>query len=245
MKIKCVNFEQEILVGSVYGPNDNDLTFFSHLENDVLELGTGTELRILGGDWNLTLDNSPIESNIDCINMREIPSKRRTDWFASFLKKTNMIEPFRILNPLAKEFTYVPNDVRRENRSRLDFFAVAETLVPVIGAVKISDSVVTGFFDHKSVSMTIGKPKKYGKKSILKNEILKCPEITNRVKATIMEVYFQHVNRDTIPGHTITNWLEQLGLIFHKISQINVLKKGLALGEGGAGSGNNRIKGRN
>ena len=66
------------IVGSIYGTNDNNPLFFANLKN-MIELLSGPNIQsipiILGGDWNATIDNSNLESNIDVINMRNIPSR--------------------------------------------------------------------------------------------------------------------------------------------------------------------------
>jgi hypothetical protein len=50
------------------------MEFFENLEKKIKDIGNGTV--ILGGDWNATWDPSPINNNIDVINMQNIPSRR-------------------------------------------------------------------------------------------------------------------------------------------------------------------------
>ena len=70
MRIKGVR----LTLGSVYGPNWEDLPFFDNLKHAIN--GINNEHIILGGDWNTTWDNSLVQLNIDVINMTNIPSKK-------------------------------------------------------------------------------------------------------------------------------------------------------------------------
>lgn len=60
-----------IIIGAVYGPNDNNVDFFRKLSNGIKSLGNYPV--ILGGDWNCTLSTDGIENNIDCLNMQQPP----------------------------------------------------------------------------------------------------------------------------------------------------------------------------
>jgi len=68
------------------------------------------------------------------------------------------------------------------------------------------------------------KTTKGGPKFVLKNEILKSPEITSKIRVTVMETYLQHVNRETLPGYRKAELLELCGLISYKIKVINEAK---------------------
>ena len=66
---------KEYLLGSIYGPNhDTELIFYENLKNSLKQFRCPI---ILGGDWNATLDCSPVGTNIDVVNVRNIPSLRR------------------------------------------------------------------------------------------------------------------------------------------------------------------------
>jgi hypothetical protein len=69
------------VLGSIYGPNRDELEFFDDLKLDVRNLGQKSV--IIGGDWNATFDSNPVPLNIDVINMVSIPSKRRSLKIAS------------------------------------------------------------------------------------------------------------------------------------------------------------------
>jgi hypothetical protein len=55
------------VVGSVYGPNDNNMDFFITLEQIITAFGSANT--IVGGDWNLIRDPRQPGENIDIINI--------------------------------------------------------------------------------------------------------------------------------------------------------------------------------
>ena len=64
-------------LGSVYGPNEDDLPFFDSPKDGIKSFPN--DKIIIGGDWNATWDNSAIDFNIDVVNMANIPSKKKSD----------------------------------------------------------------------------------------------------------------------------------------------------------------------
>ncbi|MFN9899761.1 MAG: endonuclease/exonuclease/phosphatase family protein, partial [bacterium] len=102
-------------LGAVYGPNNNDLTFYDNLQRDILSLDNQTI--ILAGDWNATWDPSPVANNLDVINMQNIPSKQRSEKLVRMARTLSVTDPFRFLYPHRKEFTFVPNIAANRNRS--------------------------------------------------------------------------------------------------------------------------------
>jgi hypothetical protein len=81
-------------LGSIYGPNRDELVFFYNLKLDVQNIGQKSV--IIGGDWNATFDSNPVPLNIDVINMASIPSKKRSLKIATLarsLHKSNGFVP--------------------------------------------------------------------------------------------------------------------------------------------------------
>jgi exonuclease III len=103
---------------AVYGPNSNDISFFDNLETAL----NHKENIIIGGDFNCTWDPRSNLDNLDTLNMVQIPSRIRSERLNTMSTNLCLHDPFRIFNPVAREFTYVPNAHRNVNRSRIDFF---------------------------------------------------------------------------------------------------------------------------
>ena len=139
---------KKFTLGAIYGPNHNDPLFFENLQRDVRLLNN--EAIILAGDWNATWDSSPVASNIDVINIQNIPSKFRSEKIFQMARNLSITDPFRFLYPQRKEFTYVPNIAANRNRSRLDFFLISENIIGECRTVTIPPHLSSKTFDHKS-----------------------------------------------------------------------------------------------
>jgi hypothetical protein len=93
---------------SIYGPNRPCDEFFVDLE---LFLSKNRNIPvIIGGDWNLTPSPLPVNLNPDTFNMLKIPNEKHTRLLQTIQLKFSLVDAFRILHPLKKDFSYVPRD---------------------------------------------------------------------------------------------------------------------------------------
>jgi exonuclease III len=118
--------EIDLLLISVYGPNDNKKDFYLFLHS-ILTKYNDVPTKC-AGDWNATYSTDPGDSNIDVINMSCPPSCIRSGWLSEICDEFNLSDPYRAINPYKKDFMYVPR-ARTKNKSRLDFFWVSENLL--------------------------------------------------------------------------------------------------------------------
>ena len=114
---------EKVAIGSIYGPNEDNRTFFEFLDRNLV--GFKNQAVIIGGDWNTTVSPAPAEINLDVFNMRTIPSQVRTTWLNEIMDKHELLDPFRYLNPNMMDFSYSPYGTVRKNRSRIDFFLIS------------------------------------------------------------------------------------------------------------------------
>jgi exonuclease III len=116
--------DSEIVLGSVYGPNvDNNCgEFFEFLRQSLSNWPNIP--RVVGGDWNATLSNLPVNINPDVAFMRDIPSRIRTAHVLELCEDADLSDPFRTLHPDCTDFTYNPSGDLRKNRSRHQFFII-------------------------------------------------------------------------------------------------------------------------
>jgi exonuclease III len=96
--------------------------FFYNLKNDLRSLGNHPI--ILAGDWNCTYSSDPLNSNIDCINMRNLRNFLHSQLIDDLCNELTLEDPYRSLNPAKVDFTYIPRAAGKNNRSRIDFFCV-------------------------------------------------------------------------------------------------------------------------
>ena len=118
---------------------------------------------IIGGDFNTILDRSLGEGNLDREGLGRVPNARNSEAIGHWIEHGDCIEPFRALYPEQKEtsFMYIPFRGGRAggvnySRSRLDFFLIKRELIELVKKVKYEDRLGNDF-DHKMVTLTIGK----------------------------------------------------------------------------------------
>jgi len=209
----------ELVLASIYGPNhDNELEFFNVLQTNLQNFQCPV---IVGGDWNATLDNSEVGVNIDVVNMRNIPSVRRTNRIIEFCRFLSLVDPYRFLYPSNKEYTFIPSSRLEHNRSRLDFFLISECFLNNPIQCIIPHSLTTTLFDHKPVRILI-EGKKKSRKGIVKDCILEAPDLTHHVRSAVFECYLQHWSPGNNRDGTVT-LADEVGVLLGSIGRINTL----------------------
>jgi exonuclease III len=170
---------------SVYGPNKDDITFYHHL-SDFLSTRSGIP-SIIGGDWNTTYSTDSSKNNIDIYNMSRPPSIIRSGWLSEVCASHGLIDPYRAVYPVTKDYTYTPHGTKK-NRSRLDFFLISNDILNHVKKCSISDSPSIMLFDHKSISLDFTKDKVFSKLYINRT-ILSNPRTDDVVLAAFADTY--------------------------------------------------------
>jgi exonuclease III len=122
---------------AIYGPNINDHNFFNELDNFIQ--ADPLVPTIIAGDWNCTISTDNINSNIDCLNMRNPPNLNHSRKLAELCVRFSLTDPFRFLYPEKKEFSYCPKNPLQKNRSRIDFFIISESIIFNVSEFTIAD----------------------------------------------------------------------------------------------------------
>jgi len=180
-------------MGAVYGPNSRDVNFFNSLTRFITDLGS--DRIILGGDWNCVPSTAPVEVNIDCINMINVPNPGQSVNLARFMENNNMCDIYRAKFPLLREFTYAPYGTIRKNRSRIDFVLINRGILHEVRDAVIGDSKISKLFDHKPVFCRFTKKQHTGRRAPTKigRLIFKDPEVQIIAKASAIETYLHNV----------------------------------------------------
>ncbi len=217
--INCTIKGTGLTIAGVYGPNQDNLEFFTDLKQAIRQFNNN--YTILGGDWNLTWDTSPIELNLDTINMRELPSHRRSEKLREIARDLKLQDPFRTLYPEKQEFTYVPAAIENLNRSRIDFFLVSENIIPNCLSCTIPHSLSSTDFDHKRVHLHIGVGKHSYNRQTIKDCFLKDELLNHLVHALVYDCYINHSQTDGVFTADLKTMLSgQIGFILHSISNL-------------------------
>jgi len=147
-------------LAAIYGPNSTNRQFFHQLERAINQLRGNDDLPIImGGDWNTTWDRNMVNENVDTFNMAAVPNPVNSQLLFNMCTNLRLTDPYRILYPNKRDFSYQPFGNVRLNRSRIDFFIVSETIIENILGSEISSSPLCTLFDHKNITLRLGCPK--------------------------------------------------------------------------------------
>jgi exonuclease III len=196
----------EVIFISVYGPNSVDNQFFNTVTEYLTE--NRNVPVILGGDWNATFSPDPIQNNLDCINMARLPNVNHSNKIGELCQNYDLSDPFRMLYPDRQEFTYQPRYALSQNKSRLDFFLVSDTLLDCISDCQIHPALQNKLFDHKAVTVIFNKRKKMQnhRYAISQSEI-NDDLLVFLVHATTAETYLIHWTGDQVDERYNKNFL--------------------------------------
>jgi hypothetical protein len=157
----------ELLVGVIYGPNENDVDFYREisqfLERENMPF-------VLGGDFNTILDQRRGAENLDREGEGMVPNLLNSNVINEKIGNNFWLDPFRLLYPETKEFSYM--SFRGDNvitKNRLDFFLVSQDITGIIKDVEYKK--LGNVFDHKEVTISLGREKK-GRKDAIFNGTL-------------------------------------------------------------------------
>ena len=181
---------------------------------------------VLGGDWNCTWDCRGVESNLDCLNMAAIPSKRRSEKLKNISDTFMIQDPFRCLYPNKREFSYVPAALDYTNRSRLDFFLISISLLEILFDCWVSPALLSSRFDHKMAFLSFEKGNRFPKNKQIQARHIENKILGAAVKISAWECYTQHAAINQL--FTIeqkNDLLNKIGLLYQGIENINFVEK--------------------
>ena len=136
--------EKEITLINLYGPNNDDQTFFEQLEKFINDHNEKTF--IVGGDFNTVINES-----IDKRNGRVNTHKLCRQAINNIIDTNNLIDIWRDMHPNLKQFTWHLHH-KPPVFCRLDYFLISDNLLNSITSSKHN----IGFkSDHSLVSVNI------------------------------------------------------------------------------------------
>lgn len=135
----CVTFNKtKIGFPWVYGPNTHDPNFLSTIFNTPLDF-PGHQLMV-GGDFNQVCDTNT-DKSVNAISTQDSPRGINT-----FISKLNVIDPWRLRNPLVKNYSFF--SARHKTYSRIDYILISASLNYCINSTDILPFVIS---DHAPV----------------------------------------------------------------------------------------------
>jgi hypothetical protein len=159
--------------------------------------------------------------------MRNLPSVFRTEKIRQLAENYNLIEPFRMLHPVRKDYTYIPNAAENLNRSRIDFFLLSSSLITCVTGADIGTGKLSKLFDHKPITLNTGHLRKKFDPNKIKDTILDNQIVQLVVELTIKENYINNADPESVPRFMVNNIRSELGRIFYRLNQITNLELNL------------------
>jgi exonuclease III len=147
---------------------------------------------IISGDWNCTYSSEAVRNNPDVFNMQNIPNKRHSELLSVLCDDLSLADPYRVKFPNKNEYSYIPSDPTKKNRSRLDFFLVSRNILGAVTNVSILPGLQNKLFDHRAVQIEFSIKTKAVTPPTVSKKILKDPETELVVGLSVADVYLIH-----------------------------------------------------
>lgn len=132
---------QPVTIGNIYGPNEDDPSFFYKLFSSLDKIPHCPI--ILGGDFNKVIDKS-IDRTINSGTMRA------TEALKMCMSEFGLCDIWRFKHPTAREYSF-RSSARIQSQSRLDFFLTSNSIISNITDTHIYPIQIS---DHAPVSLT-------------------------------------------------------------------------------------------
>ena len=190
-------------LGSVYLPSNISENGLSSLTNSIDTLGN--DYKIIGGDFNFTPSDAPIDLNRDTYNHKGCNPKA-SRFLANWMNNKNLVEPFRLKHPLTREFSYKSGVGTTASKSRIDFFIISVEFLKLLDDVRYQ-LTPSPAFDHSAVLMDFKRISKqpyriYIGEAIAGND--ECLRISKLALANMVKQYWTGtMNEDS--SNTITS----------------------------------------
>ena len=189
--------EKQLLLGNIYGPNEDSPIFFENIKSELTNLDTTSV--ILGGDWN-TCSNF----QLDTYNHAQDKHKKAREKIVELKECFHLEDVYRIHHPNEKLFTWrSKNPVRM---SRLDYFLISSENLNLTNACSIKHGYRS---DHSIAFLDLSfsqNPKGSGYWKF-NCSLLHDKEYVDKVKNTIKETVDQYCTGrvDNVPTFNISH----------------------------------------
>lgn len=180
--ISIQTMDREILLANIYGPNNDDPTFYIQLQKTIEDLHIPNI--IIGGDWNLVMN--PV---LDYQNYKRNNNVKAQEIVNEMAGELELVDIWREINPETLRFTWRRNNPIQQ--SRLDFFLVSEN---TLSEVKDADIIAGYRSDHSIIVIQLEFKKETNHKNYWKfnSSLLKDKKFVDEIHKTIKAVKDQY-----------------------------------------------------
>ena len=148
--VACTIHNESYLFVNVYGPNEDNPTFYDNLSNIIGQFDV--QYTIVAGDLNFVM-----EPDIDSLNYVSEHNVRAKETFIKLSYKYNIIDVWRHTHPQERKYTWLRRNPLKAGR--LDMFFVSEDLLNSLSYVEIKPGYRT---DHNAITLSIQRKQKRG-----------------------------------------------------------------------------------
>ena len=237
-----INDTLKLVLANVYGPNDDRPKFYENIGKLCEEFEEENTPIVMGGDFNIALDNE-----LDTSNYVRENNVHAREALRHLMNEKELTDIFRERNGKIKSFTWRNTGGQVIKQARLDYFIVSRSLIP-----KISEtSIVPGYrTDHAIVTLKLNSEGQKRGKGFFKfnNSLLQNEEYSKKIRETIRSTLLTY----TLPIYTedfvctnpaaaqlriswITFWetlilnirTETISFAIHKAKCKNIAEKGI------------------
>ena len=190
------------LLANVYGPNDDDPTFYRNFVGTISSFDT--DYAIIGGDFNFV-----INPTLDSMNYARQYNINAKNAFINFANEKELIDIWRVKNPTKLEYTW--SRINPLKCGRLDMFFITSHLISSVHDVNIKPGYRT---DHCMVTMTLHVTELERGPGLWKinDSVLKDPEYTELINTTIRNTVYEYAipiyNEEYVSNFENYFWLE-------------------------------------
>jgi Reverse transcriptase (RNA-dependent DNA polymerase) len=132
-----------------------------------------------------------------------------------------LVDPYRYLYPDRRDYSFIPKDKNKTNRSRLDYFLVSSGLLNLVKDCDISSNLQNSLFDHKAIFLKISPVIPKGAKSFrVKNLGLNIDILEILVECATAETYLIHADPQSTDQNRINDGLLQIGMLKQNCKEI-------------------------
>jgi hypothetical protein len=140
------------------------------------------------------------------------PNRTHSILVNDMCERLQLTDPFRLLYPNKKEFTFVPSSSDAINRSRLDYFLVSHDIIENGLCCSIEPGLQNKLFDHRACRLELGRralpPRR---NSPVDTSILNHDVTDYIVFAATAEAYAVHAANDELPAADQRGILRNIG----------------------------------
>lgn len=146
-RLQCLSLvidNNEIMLMNVYGPNTDDVDFFSTIE-DFVENNEDKTI-IIGGDFNVILDTKK-----DKKHGRSDTHKKSRSKLNTIMENNNLVDIWRIMHPDLKLYTWHSNQ-KPPIFCRLDYFLISSNISNKVSKCNITTGIKS---DHSLIYLNL------------------------------------------------------------------------------------------